>query len=75
MWIVIEGVDFMPHEIEMVLHVVNMEPPDFLDEGVGLNARAVRSIVERRPFGSIEELAAAPYVGEAALRRLRTLIR
>ena len=41
-----------------------------LDHGVELDARAAKGIVRNRPYGTLEELDAVPYVGPVALEKL-----
>jgi hypothetical protein len=58
--------------IQAILGLVN-DPSvsaDELDHGVKLDSRAATNIVELRPFATIEELDAVPYVGPTAVERL-----
>lgn len=68
---VVEGVALTDEQILGILEVANHYSFEALDVAVGLDKRAATAIVERRPFGDTETLAAAPYVGRAAIRALR----
>jgi DNA uptake protein ComE-like DNA-binding protein len=59
-----------------ILAFVNDEGTSFeeLDVAVGLDRRAARKIVKKRPFGSIAELDDVPYVGPVAMQRLLTYV-
>ena len=55
----------------LVLDLANTAPLAVLDDEVGLDARAAQNIVDRRPFATLDELDAVPYVGPTALEALR----
>jgi len=65
---VYDRVSFTVLEADAVLELANGLGFDALD--AFLNVRAVRSIVEGRPYASVEDLAAARYDGRSALSRL-----
>ena len=46
-------------------------PPAFEELDEILNVRAVKNIVDARPFSSVKRLAAVPYVGTTALVTLK----
>lgn len=77
-WIVTEGlggtydgVHFTDQEAEATLALANEAESDWLDDTLGLDRRAVAGIVDARPLSGLDALAAVPWVGESALRRLR----
>lgn len=53
-----------------VLRVANEATLEEIDVDAGLDARAARAIVAKRPFDTLAELDAAPYVGQIAFDRL-----
>ncbi|HJL24212.1 MAG TPA: matrixin family metalloprotease [Polyangiaceae bacterium LLY-WYZ-15_(1-7)] len=53
-----------------ILEVANTASFEVLDVHVGLDVRAARGIVEQRPFATLEELDAVPWVGPSALDAL-----
>lgn len=55
-----------------VLELANTASFETLDVDVGLDVRAARNIVDQRPFATIAELDAVPWVGPAALEAMRT---
>lgn len=59
-------------EAELVLAFVNDEATDLglLDYDVALNQRAAVNIIAERPFATLEQLDAVPYVGPVALEQL-----
>ena len=67
---VVEGVALSVDDAAAALRVANGANYDVLDVDVGLDARAAAGIVDARPFGTIEDVAAVPYVGRAALEDL-----
>lgn len=67
----VEGVEFTAVENESVLWGVNGATFEELDIGAALPSTTARSIVDNAPYGSLEELAAAPQVGKATLQALR----
>jgi hypothetical protein len=67
----VEGAMFLRDEAAAVVNLANIATFTELDVDVALDARAAQGIVDRRPFTRLEEVAAAPFVGRAALERLR----
>jgi DNA uptake protein ComE-like DNA-binding protein len=67
----VEGVEFTAVEKESVLWGINGASFEELDIDAGLPSTTARSIVDNAPYGTIEELAAAPHVGKATLLALR----
>ena len=65
----VEGVAFQGWQTESVVWGVNQATFAELDDG--LDARAARALVDGAPFASLDQIAAAPYVGAAALASLR----
>lgn len=55
---------------EIVLEVANTATLEELDEGVPLDARAAKGLVEGRPFADVDAVDAVPYVGPAALEKM-----
>ncbi len=70
----VEGVSFTAAEATAVLALVNRASVTELDVDAGLDARAAEHIVAARPIASLEALAAIPYVGAAALEKLRLYV-
>lgn len=66
-----EGVEFDDDAAEVALDAANSYSFDQLDEF--LDSRAARNIVDARPIMALESLAQVPYVGPAALEKLREL--
>ena len=66
-----DGVSFTVAEAEAVLGLANSAASGTLDDEVGLDRRAVESILDARPVESIEHLAGLYYVGGTALVRLK----
>ena len=61
-----------PEEIAVILRVAN-DPAisaDLLDEEADLDRRAAEGIAAGRPFATLDELDAVPFVGDAALAAL-----
>ena len=54
----------------IILRVANTATLEQLDDEVPLDARAARNIVAARPFSTLDELDAVPYVGPTALDRM-----
>jgi DNA uptake protein ComE-like DNA-binding protein len=67
----VEGVEFTATENSSVLWGVNSATLEELDQVVALSSRAAESLIENAPFESMDELAAAPYVGSSTLLQLR----
>jgi hypothetical protein len=66
-----DGVSFTVEEASQTLDVANHSSFAFLDDTLGLDERAVRSIVDARPIHSVSELAGLYYVGGVALDILK----
>jgi len=75
-----DGVAFSLAEAQGVLAIANGASFEILDIDIGLDARAARAIVSSRPFiasslgANMQELAAASYVGNSALQRLKNFV-
>lgn len=67
----VEGVEFTATENSAVLWGVNSATLEELDQTVALSSRAAESLIEYGPFDTMDELAAAPYVGTSTLLQLR----
>lgn len=63
----VDGVFMRAEQASRVLRWVNTASEEQL-RGAGIYGRGVNALVEGRPFGSIEALAASPGVGEKTLR-------
>jgi len=70
----IEQVAFTWDEAEATLALANTATLTVLDIDAGLDARAANAIVAGRPFVSLEDVAAAAYVGRSALDRMRVWV-
>jgi len=57
-------------EDALILHIANSATFEVLDDDVGLDRRAAAGIVEQRPFATVSDLDAVPYVGPSALADL-----
>lgn len=68
---VFDNVPFTVGEAGLTLALANSADPGWLDHTVGLDSRAVGSIVEARPVADLPTLAGLPWVGESALRALK----
>jgi len=66
-----DRVDFTVNEADATIDLVNDASERFLDEDLGLNSRAVNSIIEAGVLESVQELAELYYVGESALKILK----
>lgn len=69
--VLVEGVEFTAVENASVLWGVNGALLEELDVDAGLSSTAAQSIVANAPFATMDQLAAAPYVGKATLLALR----
>jgi hypothetical protein len=67
---VVEGLTLTVVEAEAALGLANRASLTELDLDVGLDARAARGIVDGRPFARLDDVAAVPYVGAAAIEDL-----
>jgi hypothetical protein len=67
-----DGVDFTVDQADATVDLVNNASESTLDYDLGLNSRAVNSILEAGHLESVEELAALYYVGKSALKILKT---
>jgi hypothetical protein len=68
---VYDNVEFTLAEAEATLEFVNKADAAYLDDDLALNSRAVTSIVDARPVGSVQTLSELYYVGRSALTTLR----
>ncbi len=66
-----DGVAFTVAEADATVKLANDLDPEVLDFDLGLDARAVRSIVEARPIETIDQLSRLYYVGRTALDTLK----
>lgn len=66
-----DGVPFTVDEAAAVLAFVNTASETMLDDEVGLDRRAVASILAETPVSSVQRLAELYYVGRTALERLK----
>lgn len=66
-----DGVPFTAIEAEATLRFVNGATADRLDHDLGLDSRAVASILDAQPVPSIGQLADLYYVGQTALQTLK----
>jgi hypothetical protein len=69
---VYDGVSFTVKEAQATLTLANNEAHATLDGPIGLDVRAVDSIVAARPIASVLALSELHWVGESALRKLKT---
>jgi len=67
----IEGVEFTTTEAAGVVALCNSASVQTLDVDVDLDSRAATGIVAKRPFTTVEQVAAVSYVGATALTHLR----
>ncbi len=65
-----DGVPFSFGQAERALLLVNEAEESHLDDDLGLDSRAVRSILAARPIATMGELASLYYVGSSALQRI-----
>lgn len=68
---VYDEVPFTVREARAVVELANTAEAEVLDEGIGLDRRAVDSILEARPIHAVEQLAGLYYVGKTALELLK----
>lgn len=66
-----DGVLFTVDEGARTLALANEAAATFLDDDLGLDARAVKNIVGARPIASVAALAKLGYVGTSALKALK----
>jgi len=66
-----DGVDFTVNQADATLVLVNSATESELDDDLGLNSRAVDSIIEAGELESVQELAELYYVGKSALKILK----
>jgi len=66
-----DGVTFTVGEADLVVALANRADEDYLDADIGLDSRAVRSIVYARPIPSVATLSDLYYVGGDTLEALR----
>jgi hypothetical protein len=68
--VTIEGVTFKGWQAEATVWGLNNQAT-FEELDRGLDARAATSLIDNRPYASLDAVGAAPYVGSAVLRGLR----
>ena len=66
-----DGVAFTLGEANSVLALSNDTGETYLDDTLGLDSRAVSSIMDARPIATVQELAGLYYVGTSALETLK----
>jgi len=66
-----DDVTFTVAEAEATVELANTAGANYMDDNLGLDSRAVNSIVDARPIASVHELAGLYYVGEGALDALK----
>jgi len=69
-----DGVTFTVDQANAALRVINEESEGVLDGEVGLDGRAINSILDARPVLSMPELADLYWVGTVGLERLRDYV-
>lgn len=69
--VVIEGVALTEAQARAVLLFANQGTMEQIDGAARLDTRAAQAIIEARPIGSLEQLAALPYVARGAIENLR----
>jgi hypothetical protein len=67
-----DGVAFTVTEAEITVALANVASESQLDHDIGLDNRAVDSILQHRPVESVAHLAGLYYVGNAGLTALKT---
>jgi hypothetical protein len=68
---VYDGVSFTVDQADATIALVNSLSAEILDDDLGLNSRAVDSIMHARPVATIDGLSRLYYVGGSALRTLK----
>lgn len=68
------SIELTDAETLAVLDLANTASFEELDQDVSLDRRAAEGIVELRPFATLDELDAVPYVGDVALEKLRAYL-
>jgi DNA uptake protein ComE-like DNA-binding protein len=68
--VVADGVSFTPPQARRTLALINAADKDGLLRA-GVAPRQANLILDKRPFSSIEDFAATPYVGEKTVSALR----
>ncbi len=66
-----DGVTFTVNEAMAVVSLVNDAGDSELDDDIALDGRAVGSILDARPLGSVHALSELSYVGRSALEKLK----
>ncbi|MCP4808799.1 MAG: hypothetical protein GY913_01805 [Proteobacteria bacterium] len=66
-----DDVEFTMGEAEGIVELVNTSGRAYLDDEVGLDSRAVDSILDARTIGTVLELSELYYVGTSALTKLK----
>jgi len=69
-----DGVPFTVDEAIAALDLVNTAPEASLRGDVGLDGRAVQSILAARPIATMDQLASLYYVGSAMLQRIKSFV-
>ncbi|AIS58276.1 phospholipase D-like domain-containing protein (plasmid) [Vibrio coralliilyticus] len=69
-----EGVSFTGAEVATVLDIVNQATLSDLDVEAAMNATAANNIIAARTIADMDQLAAVPYVGAAAMQVLKDYI-
>jgi hypothetical protein len=68
---VYDGVSFTVDQADATIALANSLSAEVLDDDLGLNSRAVDSIMHARPVATIDGLSRLYYVGGSALRTLK----
>jgi hypothetical protein len=66
-----EGVPLTGEEVAEIIELANLGTYSELDDGAGLDSRAVDGIIAARPIGSMPDFAGIPYLGKTAMEKLR----
>jgi len=66
-----DGVEFTVAEADATVELANTAGRTYLDDDLGLDVRAVTSIIDARPIATVDQLAGLYYVGTSALTTLR----
>jgi phosphatidylserine/phosphatidylglycerophosphate/cardiolipin synthase-like enzyme len=69
-----EGQSLTGEEVGIILDMVNNATMSQLDIDAAMNKRAARNIIKARPILDMEQLAAVPYIGSAAMEDLKLYI-
>ena len=66
-----DGVTFTPAEASKTLKMVNTVSQQELHDGVGLTTTQVNNLLSKRPYSTMDALAATPYIGTASMTKLK----